>query len=229
MTFNDLDLGKELLRALNEKGYDKPSPIQQKAIPEILKKSDVLASAQTGTGKTAAFTLPMLRLLNENKPKGKRPIRSMVLTPTRELAAQIQDNVKAYSKYLDLKSAVIFGGVNQKPQVDALNRGIDLLIATPGRLIDLHTQGFVDLDHLEFLVLDEADRMLDMGFIRDIERIMHLLPEKKQTLLFSATFSGSIRALAHRLLKNPAVVETAPKNSTAEMVSPRAIRIDKEE
>ncbi|MEN8811203.1 MAG: DEAD/DEAH box helicase, partial [Flavobacteriales bacterium] len=187
MTFKDLGLSDSLLKAIEKKGYTQPSPIQEKAIPQVLQRKDVLASAQTGTGKTAGFVLPILEVLN--KETFKRPqVRALVLTPTRELAAQIQQNVKEYSTFTELRSTVIFGGVNQKPQVATLKQGVDILIATPGRLIDLNNQGFINLKKIEIFVLDEADRMLDMGFLRDIQRIMAILPEKRQNLLFSATF-----------------------------------------
>lgn len=192
MSFKDLGLSDPLLRAVANKGYTEPSPIQVKAIPLILRGRDLLASAQTGTGKTAGFTLPILQLLAKNPPRRQRPVRALVLTPTRELAAQILENVKSYGKYLDIKSAVIFGGVNQKPQVNALRQGVDFLVATPGRLLDLINQRLLSLSQVEILVLDEADRMLDMGFINDIKKILSLVPERRQNLLFSATFSSDI-------------------------------------
>lgn len=226
MTFDSLGLSKEILDAIAKKGYTKPSVIQEKAIPEVLSGKDVLASAQTGTGKTAGFVLPILQLLKrENQPR-KRPIRALVLTPTRELAAQIQENAREYSEFIDFKPYVIYGGVNQNPQVRALSQGVDMLIATPGRLLDLHNQKALSLAQVEILVLDEADRMLDMGFARDINKILALLPKKRQNLLFSATFSREIKRMASGILNNPVQVEAAPKNSTAEKVDQRIIRVD---
>ena len=228
MTFESLGLSNALVKAVEKKGYTEPSPIQEKAIPLILEGKDVLASAQTGTGKTAGFTLPMLhRLVAENKWK-RRPIRALVLTPTRELAAQVYDNVREYSEYLDIKSMVIFGGVNQKPQIRALRSGVDVLVATPGRLLDLQSQGVLSLGKIEFLVLDEADRMLDMGFLRDIKKILDLVPKERQTLLFSATFSREIKSFASSILRNPVAVEAAPENTTAEKVIQKVYRVDKE-
>ena len=228
MTFESLGLSNALVKAVEKKGYTEPSPIQEKAIPLILEGKDVLASAQTGTGKTAGFTLPMLhRLAAENKWK-RRPIRALVLTPTRELAAQVYDNVREYSEYLDIKSMVIFGGVNQKPQIRALRSGVDVLVATPGRLLDLQSQGVLSLGKIEFLVLDEADRMLDMGFLRDIKKILDLVPKERQTLLFSATFSREIKSFASSILRNPVAVEAAPENTTAEKVIQKVYRVDKE-
>ncbi|MFT5863426.1 MAG: ATP-dependent RNA helicase RhlE, partial [Flavobacteriales bacterium] len=192
MSFESLGLSDALLKAVSKKGYTTPSPIQEKAIPKVLEGRDVLASAQTGTGKTAGFTLPILHLLSKKEPQGRRKIRSLILTPTRELAAQIEENVKEYSTFLDIRSTVIFGGVNANPQIRTLRQGVDILIATPGRLLDLENQGHVSLRDVEILVLDEADRMLDMGFLRDIKRILSLLPKKRQNLLFSATFSKDI-------------------------------------
>jgi len=227
MTFESLGLSNALVKAVEKKGYTEPSPIQEKAIPLILEGKDVLASAQTGTGKTAGFTLPMLhRLVAENKWK-RRPIRALVLTPTRELAAQVYDNVREYSEYLDIKSMVIFGGVNQKPQIRALRSGVDVLVATPGRLLDLQSQGVLSLGKVEFLVLDEADRMLDMGFLRDIKKVLDLVPKERQTLLFSATFSREIKSFASSILRNPVAVEAAPENTTAEKVVQKVYRVDK--
>jgi ATP-dependent RNA helicase RhlE len=226
MTFKDLGLSNSLLKAIEKKGYTEPSPIQEKAIPQVLQRKDVLASAQTGTGKTAGFVLPILELLSTET--FKRPqVRALILTPTRELAAQIQQNVKEYSLFLDLKSTVIYGGVNQKPQVATLKQGVDILIATPGRLIDLNNQGFINLKKIEMFVLDEADRMLDMGFVRDIQRIMAILPEKRQNLLFSATFSKEIKKLANGILTQPVMVEATPENTTVEVIKQRVIRMDK--
>jgi len=228
MTFESLGLSNALVKAVEKKGYTEPSPIQEKAIPLILEGKDVLASAQTGTGKTAGFTLPMLhRLVAENKWK-RRPIRALVLTPTRELAAQVYDNVREYSEYLDIKSMVIFGGVNQKPQIRALRSGVDVLVATPGRLLDLQSQGVLSLGKVEFLVLDEADRMLDMGFLRDIKKVLELVPKERQTLLFSATFSREIKSFASSILRNPVAVEAAPENTTAEKVEQKVYRVDKD-
>jgi len=225
MSFNDLGLSEALLKAISKKGYTQPSPIQEKAIPLILQGKDVLASAQTGTGKTAGFTLPMLDILIKKEKHG-RPVRALVLTPTRELAAQVQENVREYSTFVDIQSAVIFGGVSAKPQISALRRGVDILVATPGRLLDLQGQGVLSLKNVEILVLDEADRMLDMGFLRDIKRILALMPERRQNLLFSATFSKEIKNLAGSFLHNPVMVEAERQNSTAEKVVQKAIRVD---
>lgn len=226
MSFDALGLSAPLLKAVNNKGYTVPSPIQEKAIPLILERRDVLASAQTGTGKTAGFTLPLLQILSQGQSLRKRPVRALVLTPTRELAAQVYDNVKEYSKYLDIRSTVIFGGVNANPQIRTLRQGVDVLIATPGRLLDLHQQKAVSLANVEILVLDEADRMLDMGFLRDIKRIMSLMPDKRQNLLFSATFSKDIKKLAGSILHRPVAVEAEPENSTAEKVIQKIYRVD---
>lgn len=224
MSFVELGLTAELLRAVSEEGYKTPTPVQRQAIPVILGGRDILAGAQTGTGKTAGFTLPLLQRLHARKPVGRnRPVRALILTPTRELAAQVAESVTTYGKYLPLKSTVVFGGVNINPQIDRLRRGVDILIATPGRLLDHIGQKTVDLSKLEILVLDEADRMLDMGFIRDIRRIIALLPpngrEGRQNLLFSATFSDEIRRLAGGLLHDPAHIEVARRNTTVETVS----------
>lgn len=227
MSFKSLGLSEKVLKAVSEKGYTDPSPIQEKAIPVILERKDVLASAQTGTGKTAGFTLPMLQILEGGKHFRNKPIRCLILTPTRELAAQVFEEIKSYSTYTELKSTVIFGGVNQKPQVNALRRGVDILVATPGRLLDLHNQKMLSLAKVEILVLDEADRMLDMGFLRDIHRILDLIPAKKQSLLFSATFSKEIKRLANSFLHNPVLVEATPENTTAEKVNQKAYSIDK--
>jgi ATP-dependent RNA helicase RhlE len=228
MSFNSLGLSEALLKAISKKGYTKPSPIQQKAIAPILEGKDVLASAQTGTGKTAAFTLPILQTLSQGKQLSHRPIRALILTPTRELAAQILANIKEYSEFLDIRSTVIFGGVNQKPQVAQLRQGIDILVATPGRLIDLQNQGLLTLSKVEILVLDEADRMLDMGFLRDIERILKVLPTKRQNLLFSATFSQDIKKLAMGLLHNPVQVEATPENTTVDAITQKVYPVAKE-
>jgi len=227
MKFNELGLISSLLKAVNEKGYTEPSPIQEKAIPLILKRKDVLASAQTGTGKTAGFTLPLLQILSKQPNSNHRKIKALILTPTRELAAQIYDNVVEYSKYLEIKSTVIFGGVNQKPQVSKIRNGIDILIATPGRLLDLENQRLLSLRNVEILVLDEADRMLDMGFQRDINKIMNLLPSKRQNLLFSATFSKEIKRLAKGILNDPTLVETSPQNTTVEAIVQYVYKVDK--
>jgi ATP-dependent RNA helicase RhlE len=216
MSFKSLALTEKLQKAIKEQGYDIPTPIQQKAIPVILKKSDVLAAAQTGTGKTAAFTLPLLQLLSSQKPtKGKPRIKALILTPTRELAAQVAENVSVYGKYLPFKSTVIFGGVGINPQISTLRKGVDIVIATPGRLLDLSNQKAIDLRNVECLILDEADRMLDMGFINDIKKILKVLPTQRQNLLFSATFSDDIRKLANSLLNSPIQIEVAKKNQTA--------------
>lgn len=229
MSFASLGLSKSLLHAVNKKGYTTPSPIQEKAIPHILQRRDVMASAQTGTGKTAGFTLPLLQILSETHQPKRRPIRALVLTPTRELAAQVEESVKTYGEFLHLESAVIFGGVNQNPQVRALRNGVDVLIATPGRLLDLVGQGHISLAHVEILVLDEADRMLDMGFHRDIKRILPLLPAKRQNLLFSATFSREIKELAGSFLFDPELIEVNPENSASEQVQQLVYHVDKKQ
>jgi ATP-dependent RNA helicase RhlE len=228
MSFNSLGLSDALLKAITKKGYTNPSPIQQKAIPPILEGKDVLASAQTGTGKTAGFTLPILQTLSQGKYLSHRPIRALILTPTRELAAQILANIKEYGEFLDLRSAVIFGGVNQKPQVAQLRQGVDILVATPGRLIDLQNQGLLTLSKVEILVLDEADRMLDMGFLRDIERILKVLPVKRQNLMFSATFSQDIKKLAMGILHKPVQVEATPENTTVDAITQKVYPVAKE-
>ena len=228
MSFKSLGLKETLLKAIDKKGYTTPSPIQEKAILPILAGKDVLASAQTGTGKTAGFTLPMLQILSEETPMRKRPIRALIVTPTRELAAQILANVKEYSEFMDMKSYVIFGGVKQNPQVSALRQGIDILVATPGRLLDLHNQKLLSLHKVEFLVLDEADRMLDMGFLHDIRKIVNIVPKNRQTLLFSATFSKEIKRLAYDFMQNPVLVEATPENSTVESIAQKAYHVSKE-
>lgn len=227
MSFKSLGLSEPLLRAISKKGYDTPSPIQAKAIPPVLEGKDVLASAQTGTGKTAGFTLPLLHNLTQQQSQRHRPIRALILTPTRELAAQVFANVKEYSEFLDIRSAVIFGGVNQRPQVATIKRGIDVLVATPGRLIDLENQGLLSLKRVEIFVLDEADRMLDMGFLRDIERVMKLMPNKRQNLMFSATFSKDIKKLAYSILNNPIQVEATPENTAVEVIQQKVYRVAK--
>ncbi len=227
MSFNSLGLSDALLKAVSKQGYTTPSPIQQKAIPLILERKDIMASAQTGTGKTAGFTLPMLQILSQGQQLRQRPIRALVLTPTRELAAQVHQNVKDYSAFVDIKSMVIFGGVNQNPQVSTLRQGVDILIATPGRLLDLHNQRMLSLSNIEILVLDEADRMLDMGFLRDIKKIMALMPAKRQNLLFSATFSKEIKALANEILHHPVLVEATPENTTVDAIEQKVYFVDK--
>lgn len=227
MSFKALGLSEALLKAVDKKGYTQPSPIQEQAIPPIIEGRDVLASAQTGTGKTAGFTLPLLHYISENPKKKFRPLRALILTPTRELAAQVYANVQDYSEFLNLRSAVIFGGVNQKPQAAAIRRGVDVLVATPGRLLDLQRQNLVSLKRIEIFVLDEADRMLDMGFLRDIERIMGLMPNRRQNLLFSATFSKDIKKLAHNILNQPVKIEVTPENSTVDAISQKVYRVAK--
>ena len=228
MSFNTLGLSEDILKAIAKKGYTEPSPIQIKAIPPILEGKDVLASAQTGTGKTAGFTLPLLQILSQEPLLRQRPIRALVLTPTRELAAQVYNNVKEYSEFLDLRSTVIFGGVNQKPQVATLKQGVDVLVATPGRLIDLHNQKVISLSKVSILVLDEADRMLDMGFLRDIERIIKMMPAQRQNLMFSATFSKDIKKLAHGILNRPVQVDATPENSTVDAINQKVYRVASE-
>ncbi len=232
MLFESLGLAEPLLKAIAEAGYTVPTPIQAQAIPAVLSGGDLLAGAQTGTGKTAGFTLPLLHLLSKTaapQTPGKRHIRALILTPTRELAAQVEESVRTYGKYLPLRSMVIFGGVGMRPQIDALRRGVDILVATPGRLLDLHQQGVLDLGHVEFFVLDEADRMLDMGFVHDIKRVLAIVPPKKQSLLFSATFSDEIKTLADRLLNAPKVIEVARRNATAETIAQKVHPVDREQ
>jgi len=225
MNFDSLGLSAELLRAVREQGYTQPTPVQLKAIPAVLAGRDVMASAQTGTGKTAAFTLPLLERLSA-QPQGGRKLRALILTPTRELAAQVHDNLRAYGRHTSLRSLEVFGGVNINPQITKLQRGVDVLIATPGRLIDHLQRGTVNLSAIDTLILDEADRMLDMGFRPAIERIVKALPSKRQTLLFSATFSKEITALAGRYLSNPVRIETAAPNATVDAIDQQAIRVD---
>ncbi len=229
MSFDSLGLSPALLSAVHNKGYETPSPIQAQAIPAILKGRDVLAAAQTGTGKTAGFTLPLLQLLSErpSPAKGRKPVRALIMTPTRELAAQVEESVKTYGAQSSLRSAVVFGGVNINPQMNRLRTGVDILVATPGRLLDLHSQSAVNLSQVEILVLDEADRMLDMGFIHDIRKILKLLPERRQNLLFSATFSSEIRTFTKNILHNPVSIDVAPRNTTAETVMQQAYRMEK--
>ena len=226
MLFNELGLSAELLRAVKEQGYTTATPVQQQAIPPILAGRDILASAQTGTGKTAGFTLPLLQLLQQSEGS-ERTLRALILTPTRELAAQIADSVRDYGRYLPFRSTMIFGGVSINPQISKLKRGVDIVVATPGRLLDHMQQGTIDLSKVDLLVLDEADRMLDMGFIRDMRKVFAVLPKKRQTLLFSATFSEDIRKLSADLLTNPVEVEVAARNTTAERVSQLVHPVDK--
>ncbi|MBI5890093.1 MAG: DEAD/DEAH box helicase [Nitrosomonadales bacterium] len=250
MSFASLGLSEELVRAVTERGYTEPTPIQAQAIPVILKGGDLMGGAQTGTGKTAGFTLPLLQRLMAKHVAGKpspqsspasgrgsererhssihAPIRALVLTPTRELAAQVEESVRMYGKHLPLKSMMMFGGVNINPQIKQLHGRVDILVATPGRLLDHLQQKTVDLSHVEILVLDEADRMLDMGFIRDIKRVLAVLPKQRQNLLFSATFSDEIKLLADGLLNNPALIEVARRNQTAELIEQRVYPVDRE-
>ncbi|HEU4619990.1 MAG TPA: DEAD/DEAH box helicase [Gammaproteobacteria bacterium] len=228
MSFQSLGLSAELLRGIEQKGYREPTPVQAQAIPFILQGRDVLARAQTGTGKTAAFTLPMLQRLSQRAQGGRRPVRALVLTPTRELAAQVAQSVSEYGAHLPLRAAMLIGGVNIKPQIAALARGADIVIATPGRLLDHAGQRTIDLSRVELLVLDEADRMLDMGFIHDVKRVLGLLPADKQSLLFSATFSPDVRKLAGGLLRQPAEVSVAAQNAPAALVDHRVHPVDKE-
>jgi len=222
LSFEQLRLIEPVLKALENEGYTTPTPIQQQAIPYVLEKRDLLGCAQTGTGKTAAFAIPLLQLMHEDQqtaPKGPRPIKALILTPTRELAIQIQESFTAYGKFLNLKSTVIFGGVSQHPQTEALRRGVDILIATPGRLLDLISQNYINLKDIKYFVLDEADRMLDMGFVHDVRRVIIKLPEQRQTLFFSATMPPEIQTLANAILRNPAKVEVTPVSSTAETIN----------
>jgi ATP-dependent RNA helicase RhlE len=235
MSFNTLGLTDAIVRAVSEAGYTSPTPIQAQAIPAVMKGGDLLAGAQTGTGKTAGFTLPVLHRLSTDKAgsaltnkTSKRPIRALVLTPTRELAAQVEENIRTYAKYTNLNSAVIFGGVGIHPQIKLLANGVDILVATPGRLLDHVGQGTIKLDKIEILVLDEADRMLDMGFIHDIKKVLAVLPPKRQNLLFSATFSDDIKALADKLLNNPASIEVARRNSTVEVIAQTIHPVDRD-
>ncbi len=230
MTFDNLDLIEPILKALKAEGYEKPTPIQEQAIPIVLKRKDLLGCAQTGTGKTAAFAIPILQILQQDGPteRGKIAIKTLILTPTRELAIQINDSFKAYGKYTSLKSTVIFGGVSQKAQTDALRAGVDILIATPGRLLDLINQGFIDLRSLRIFVLDEADRMLDMGFVHDVKKVITLLPAKRQSLFFSATMPPVIQKLADTILVNPLKVEVTPVSSTADTINQTVYFVDKD-
>jgi ATP-dependent RNA helicase RhlE len=232
MSFDTLGLAEPLLRAVAEYGYTTPTPIQLQAIPAVLSGGDVMGGAQTGTGKTAGFVLPMLhRLMAQpavRDAKGKLPIRALILTPTRELAAQVEESVRTYGKHSKLTSMVMFGGVGMQPQIDKLRRGVDILVATPGRLLDHHQQRTLDLSHVQIFVLDEADRMLDMGFVHDIKKVLAVLPPKKQSLLFSATFSDEIKALADRLLNAPVLIEVARRNQTAETIAQKVHPVGRE-
>jgi ATP-dependent RNA helicase RhlE len=229
MSFESLGLNADILRAVSEKGYTTPTPIQLQAIPPVLEGKDLMGGAQTGTGKTAGFTLPLLQRLMESRKSNisKRPIRALVLTPTRELAAQVAESIADYGKHLPLRSTVIFGGVKINPQIQKLRQGVDILIATPGRLLDHVNQKTIDLSQIDILVLDEADRMLDMGFIHDIKKVLAVVPKNKQTLLFSATFSTDIKKLANGLLKSPTLIEVARENTTAESISQVVHPVDK--
>jgi len=227
MGFSKLGLSDSILNAVTKKGYDKPSPIQEQAIPVILAGKDIMAAAQTGTGKTAGFTLPILQILSQGTPAKPNQVRTLILTPTRELAAQVQASVTDYGKQLPLKSAVVFGGVKINPQMQKLRGGVDILVATPGRLLDLYSQNAVKFDQLEIFVMDEADRMLDMGFIHDIKRILKVLPTNRQTLMFSATFSDDIRKLAKTLVNNPTEISVTPRNTTVKSVKQWIHPVDK--
>jgi ATP-dependent RNA helicase RhlE len=227
--FESLGLSNNLLRAISDEGYNTPTPVQELAIPLLVKGRDVLGVAQTGTGKTAAFALPVLQKISLNKFSGKRNIRALILSPTRELAAQIDQRFFVYSKYIDIRHKVIFGGVSQKPQVQALRKGIDVLVATPGRLLDLIQQGHIKLDHVEFFVLDEADRMLDMGFIRDIKKVLKILPKDRQNLLFSATMPSSIADLANSFLINAEMIDLSPKEITVDRIEQSILFVRKED
>jgi ATP-dependent RNA helicase RhlE len=229
MTFQELDLIEPIHKALKYEGYTQPTPIQAQAIPIVLNGTDLLGCAQTGTGKTAAFAIPIIQLLSKKQYQAKPTIKSLILTPTRELAIQIDESFRAYGKFTNIKQTVIFGGVSQHSQVESLRRGVDVLVATPGRLIDLINQGFINLQQLEIFVLDEADRMLDMGFIHDVKRIIKLLPERRQTLFFSATMPPVIMKLAQTILKNPRKVEVTPVSSTAEKIVQSVYFVEKNE
>ena len=227
LQFSSLGLSEQILKALLDKGYASPTPIQEKAIPPILEGKDVMAAAQTGTGKTAGFTLPILHQLSDQSITANRPIRALILTPTRELASQILDSVTTYGQHVDLRSMSVFGGVGINPQKQRLKKGVDILVATPGRLLDLYQQRAMSFSFLETLVLDEADRMLDMGFIHDIKKIVSLLPKNRQTLLFSATFSNDIHALAKRFLKQPVEISVTPRNAAATTVQQSVYSVEK--
>jgi ATP-dependent RNA helicase RhlE len=229
MTFENLEIIEPLMRALNHEGYSTPTPIQQQAIPVILNNHDILGCAQTGTGKTAAFSIPILQNIYKSEKNGKkRVLKALILAPTRELALQISESFAAYGRYTDIKHTVIFGGVGQRPQTDALRKGVEILVATPGRLLDLMGQGYVDLRNIEFFVLDEADRMLDMGFIHDIQRIVSKLPQKRQTLLFSATMPDEIAHLAQSILRDPVRVDVTPPSSTVDTIEQYLYYADRE-
>ncbi len=227
MQFTDLKIIEPILRSLNEEGYTNPTPIQAQAIPYVLEGHDLLGCAQTGTGKTAAFSIPILQHLCSPESRGKKGLRALILTPTRELAIQIQESLQAYGRHTGIRNAVIFGGVNQNPQVNQIRRGVDILVATPGRLLDLMNQGHISLRQIEMFVLDEADRMLDMGFIHDVKRIIAALPKKRQTLFFSATMPAEIQKLSTTILTNPKKVEVAPVSSTAETIEQHLFYVDK--
>jgi ATP-dependent RNA helicase RhlE len=230
MTFKDLGLIEPILKAVTEKGYTSPTPIQEQSIPILLKKKDLLGCAQTGTGKTAAFTIPILQhLATAKQTSQKRQIKSLIVTPTRELALQIEENIKEYGKYTSIKSTVIFGGVNQNPQVNRLRQGIDILVATPGRLLDLINQGFISLSHIEYFVLDEADQMLDMGFIHDIKKIIAKLPKERQSLFFSATMAKPIVDLSNQILGFPEKVTIKPEQTTADKVGQSLYMVSNED
>jgi len=229
LTFKELGLSAPLLKAIQEQGYTKATPIQEQAIPVVLQKKDILAGAQTGTGKTAGFTLPLLELLSRAKPtKEKRPVRALIFTPTRELAAQVGESVSLYGKHLPFRSTVIFGGVKINPQITQLRKGVDIIVATPGRLFDHISQGTLKLSQVEFFILDEADRMLDMGFVNDIKKIMKLLPKERQNLLFSATYSDKVRKLSKLILTKPAFIEASTKNSTVDTINQKVYLVDRE-
>ncbi|NDY90674.1 DEAD/DEAH box helicase [Ideonella livida] len=232
MSFESLGLSESLVRAVRDQGYSEPTPIQAQAIPMVLSGRDLMAGAQTGTGKTAGFTLPTLQRLQSGAPRrdarGRPAIRALILTPTRELAAQVEESVRLYGKYLSLTSMVMFGGVGMGPQIDRLRKGVDILVATPGRLLDHHQQGTLDLSQVEIFVLDEADRMLDMGFIHDIKKVLAIVPKQKQSLLFSATFSDDIKALAERLLNQPQLIEVARRNATADTIAQKVIPVSRD-
>ncbi|WP_298771573.1 DEAD/DEAH box helicase [uncultured Shewanella sp.] len=227
MSFTSLGLSAAILKAVTQKGYETPSAIQAQAIPAVIEGKDVMAAAQTGTGKTAGFTLPLLERLSQGPRAGAKQVRSLVLTPTRELAAQVGESVETYGKFLPIKSAIVFGGVGINPQISKLARGVDILVATPGRLLDLYNQNAMNFNQLEVLVLDEADRMLDMGFIHDIKKVLALLPKKRQNLMFSATFSDDIRKLAKGLVNNPVEISVTPRNATANTVTQWICPVDK--
>ncbi|MDQ0593336.1 ATP-dependent RNA helicase RhlE [Chryseobacterium ginsenosidimutans] len=228
MNFTDLNLIDPIAKAIQEQGYTNPTPIQERSIPDIVNGRDFLGCAQTGTGKTAAFAIPILQNLSKNKPSNKN-IRALILTPTRELAIQIEENIKAYGKYLPLKHLVIFGGVKQGSQETALRKGVDILVATPGRLLDFIAQGIISLKNIEIFVLDEADRMLDMGFVHDVKRVIKLLPQRRQTLFFSATMPSEIQKLADSILNNPVKVEVTPVSSTAETINQSVYFVERDD